>query len=1041
MTEALISAVVDVTLTKAISILEEQINLHWDFKYDLNKLRDSFTMTHAFLRDAETRQVDDEAVKLWLQLLRRVASKADDVLDELAYEHLRRKVENDQLRKKVSNFFSPSKNPMAFPLKMAKKVKSINTSLKKINHRARDFGLQQRVPTMSSLSRGSQATHSVGDSSQVVGREADVSKIIDLLIGSSTRQTFSIVSIVGMGGLGKTTLAKSVCNHKQTQNYFNTTIWVCVSENFDVQRILQEMLESLTRKPCEMKNKDALVKEVEKELEGKTFLLVLDDVWDEGTRNWEDLRGSLMGINENKRSRSSILVTTRIEKVAVLRETPSENRYHLKSLIDDECWGIIKNRAFQSSSISPELEDIGRAIAHKCRGVPLVAIVIGGTMCNKLDKDEWVSLRDSFLWDSLENSEGIVGVLRLSFDRLSSPALKQCFVYCSIFPKDFTIQKEQLIQLWMAEGFLQQFKRSSLTFEDIGNEYFNDLLSNSLLQDVEKDLYGCITSCKMHDLVHDLTLSIRNSETSNASHIQQQNVFDGIKLWHSLFFKSGSFHLVRDFKGLRVLNFCDADIGSLPVSIGSLKHLRYFDISRTRIHRLPESITQLYHLQTLRLLYCWSLILPKKGMENLVSLRHLCFNDNLVLKGIGALTNLQTLPRFNVSTERSCGIGELAYLSELGGELTLVNLQKVRNKEEAREAKLMEKKKLDKLKYEWKYGGIEDCCNDEEVLEGLEPHSNLKCLTIESYRGRHLPSWLARKTGVSGPSACFQPINLVVLKLSECENLEEWLIQVEPTIPVFPSLKELKIESCGKLSRVPAMSRFSSLEILFIGWCKELSWIGEGEGDGLFPSTLKRLTLRSCRNLRSIPSVEGGISFLQELNVESCENLCKIEERLLASTCLESARIIECPNLICIPLNGGSYQSLMNLLIIRCDRLREIDGGQTMSTILKIIRIIDCPNLTFIPSIDGCSSLLELYLNGLKRLTSLPSGLSTCTSLEYLYIEDCSNLNVESIPGESIDCLTRLKFLSLAAFYQRLSTIKGKPRRAVQGLPHSKNQH
>ncbi|XVF29610.1 hypothetical protein REPUB_Repub15cG0136800 [Reevesia pubescens] len=870
MAEALTCAAVDVTLTKTISILEQQINLHWEFKDDLNKLRDSITMTHAFLRDAETRQVDDEAVKLWLQLLRKVASEADDVLDELAYEHLRRKVENDQLRKKVSNFFSPSKNPMSFPLKMAKKVKRINTSLKEINHRARDFGLQQRVPTMSPLSRGSQGTHSVGDSSQVVGREADVSKIIDLLIGSSTRQTFSIVSIVGMGGLGKTTLAKSVCNHKQTQNYFNTTIWVCVSENFDVQRILQEMLESLTRKPCEMKNKDALVKEVEKELEGKTYLLVLDDVWDEGTKNWEDLRGCLLGINENKRSRSSILVTTRIEKLAVVRETPSENRYHLKSLIDDECWGIIKNRAFQSSSISPELEDIGRAIAHKCRGVPLVAIVIGGTMCNKLDKDEWVSLRDSFLWDSLEMSERIVGVLRLSFNRLSSPALKQCFVYCSIFPKDFRIQKEELIQLWMAEGFLQQSNGSSLTFEDIGNEYFNDLLSNSLLQDVEKDLYGCITGCKMHDLVHDLAQSIRDSETGKTSNIQQQNVFVGMKLWHSLFFKSSFFHLERDFKGLRVLNFCDADIGSLPDSIGSLKHLRYFDISGTYISRLPESITQLYHLQTLKLLRCDLKKLPK-GMKNLVCLRHFCFDDKwLVLNGIGVLTNLQTLPIFNVSTERSCGIGELGYLSELGGKLALFNLQHLRNKEEAREAKLLDKKKLHKLKYEWYYGRNEDCSNDEEVLEGLEPHSNLKSLTIKNYRGRHFPSWLAKKTGVSDPSACFQPINLVVLKLSECENLEEWLIQVEPTIPVFPSLKKLIIESCGKLRRVPAMNRFSSLEILFIGWCKELSWIGEGEGDGdgLFSSTLKKLTIEDCRNLKSIPSVEGGISFLQELDVD-----------------------------------------------------------------------------------------------------------------------------------------------------------------------------
>ncbi|XP_022722112.1 putative disease resistance protein RGA1 [Durio zibethinus] len=511
------------------------------FKDELNKLRGSLTMAHAFLHDVETRQLD-EPIQVWLKQLRKIAREADDVLDELAYEDLRRKVET-QMRKKI-------------------------------NDRALKFGLQQRVPTLPPLSRGSQATHSFVDSSQVVVREADVSKIIDLLIGSSTRQTFSIISIVGMGCLGKTTLAKSVCNNERTRNYFNKIMWVCVSENFYVQRILQEMLESLTGQTCDMKNRDAILEKIRNELEGKTYLLALDDVWDEDFRTWEDLRSSLLGINENKRS--SILVTTRNENVAVVRATPHENRYHLMPLIDDECWAIIKNRAFQNSSIPQELEAIGRDIARGCVGVPLVANVIGGTMCNKRDIGEWVSLRDSPIWCSLKKNEGIVRVLKLSFDRLPSSSLKQCLAYCSNFPKDFMIDKEQLIQLWMAEGFLQQPEGNfQLAFEDIGNEYFNGLLSNSLLQDVEKDLLGCITGCKMHDLVHDLAQSIRTSETDNT-------------MWYSLFSNSSFLHNVADFKGLRVLNFCDAYISSLSESIGRLKHLRYFDISNTRIDRLPK---------------------------------------------------------------------------------------------------------------------------------------------------------------------------------------------------------------------------------------------------------------------------------------------------------------------------------------------------------------------------------------------------------------------------------------------------------------------
>ncbi|XP_039026077.1 disease resistance protein RGA2-like isoform X3 [Hibiscus syriacus] len=726
MADAVISTVVQVALSMAISILEDPINLAWDFKDQLNKLRSSLALTQAFLQDAQKRQLD-EPVKVWLEQLSNIACKANDVLDELAYKHIRMKVETRK-RTKVSNFFSPSKNTLAITLKMAKKVKSINQSIKDVNCWATELGLQQRVQVSVPVSSGVGGTHSLVDSSRVVGRKADIQRVVDLLIGSTAHQSLSIASIIGMAGMGKTTLAKSVCNNDEVQNHFKTIIWVCVAENFDARRILVEMLESLTRKPCEIKNQDVVLREIQKELKEKRFLLVLDDVWDEDIKNWEDLKSSLQGIKESKQS--WILVTSRSENVALVRETTPNHRHHLKEVIDEECWSIIKERAFGNSSLSPELEAIGSDISHRCGGVPLVATVIGGTMCNKWDKDEWLSLRDSSLWGSIEKNEGTVRVLKLSFDRLSSPSLKQCFAYCSIFPKDFRIEREDLIQLWMAEGFLQQPKGSShLAFEDIGNEYFNNLLSNSLLQDVEKDLYGCITSCKMHDLVHDLAQSV--------SHIrQQQNVFDGVELWHSLFLNSGSFiHMVRDFKGLRVLKFGGVDIASVSDSISKLKHLRYFDISKTLIERLPKSITQLYLLETLRLLMCFKLKKLPRGMKILVSLRHLylSFGRHVPVE-IGRLSIIRTLPLFEVCTKRGRQIGELGFLVELGGELVIRGLKNVRDKEEAMGARLWEKKKLQKLIYLWNYGR-EGCSKEEEELEGLEPHSNLKSLQIVLFKG------------------------------------------------------------------------------------------------------------------------------------------------------------------------------------------------------------------------------------------------------------------------------------------------------------------
>ncbi|KAK8989954.1 hypothetical protein V6N11_064366 [Hibiscus sabdariffa] len=1013
MAEAVISAAVEVALSKAISILEDPINLSWDFKDDLNQLRSSLALTRAFLQDAEKRQLD-EPVKVWLEQLSDIASKADDVLDELAYEHLRRKVDTRK-RTQVSNFFSSSKNPFANTLKMAKKVKNIGQSIKYVNCQATELGLQQRVQLSAPGSSGvGVGSHSLVDSSRVVGREADIRRVVDLLIGTTAHQSLSIASIVGMGGMGKTTLAKSVCSNDKVQNHFKTIIWVCVAENFDVRRILVEMLESLTRKPCELKNNDAILREIQ-ELKEKSFLLVLDDVWDEDIKNCEDLKSSLQGINESKQS--WILVTSRSENVALVKETPPDHKHHLKAVIDEDCWSIIKERAMGNSPLSPELEAIGKDIAHRCGGVPLVATVIGATMCNKWDRDDWLSLRDSSLWGSLEKNEGIA-------------------------------------------------------------------------RDVEKDLYGCITSCKMHDLVHDLVQSV--------SHIrQQQNVFDGVRLWHSLFVNS-SFKMVRDFKGLRVLKFGGADIESLPDSIGKLKHLRYFDISGTRIKRLPKSIAQLYLLETLRLLLCFKLGQLPEGMKNLVNLRHLYVSDgHHVPVELGCLTSLQTLSLFDVATERGRGIEELGFLVDLGGKLVISGLENVRDKEEARGARLLEKKKLHKLTYQWNYER-EVYNKYEEVLEGLEPHSNLKSLQIVRFRGEYYPSWLSQKTG-GDPSASFQPMSLVELHLFWCKNVKnlpslgqypnlkfleiqglnsvrcigngfymngcdenkplilfpaleiftlrdmrevkEWL-EVEPSVHAFPSLKVLNIIGCDNLNSVPRMSRFSCLEKLEITRCPQLGWVG----DEPFSFGLKRITIEYCEKLRSIPSLDG-LSSLLELKLKACRGLTSLPPGLSTCTSLRCLLIEDCSNLESIPGDVGQLHSLEKLTIVKCNELGWIGCGLSAGTRLEELEIERCPRLISIPSLDGSSSLLEIKLHGCDRLTSLPSGLSTCTSLRRLSIIGCNFLEsipediwqlnsleelcivccqrLKRLPEKSLGCLTRLKTLRLGPFSEEAEEFPG----------------
>ncbi|XP_022761324.1 putative disease resistance protein RGA3 [Durio zibethinus] len=405
---------------------------------------------------------------------------------------------------------------------------------------------------------------------------------------------------------------------------------------------------------------------------------------------------------------------------------------------------------------------------------------------SKIDMNQgaWLKIQESDLWGSVE------GVLKLSFDHLSSPSLKKCFAYCAMFPEDFCFEKEQLIELWIAEGFIEAPDGSSMTMMEIGNKYFNELFPNSLFLDVEKNTCGNVLTCNMHDMVHDLAVSVSKVETlifkanststtdgiSHTRHLAVSHHGESIprlvkavapKL-HSLFSKIDVFEkMSMTFKSLRVLKFFGAGCTNLklPAAMGELKHLGYLDVSETSIRTLPRSITRLYNLQTLRFIDCWELTLPD-GLRNLISLRHIHF-DLAILQPVDLqhLTSLQTLPMFAVgAVERRHRNDELKCLNQLVGELRICQLEHVKDKDEARGARLCNKPYLGKLIFEWStmrggYGNL------EEVLENLQPHPNLLSLIIRNYAGQKFPSWMLRPD-----NGLFLLDNLMELELIECIN-------------------------------------------------------------------------------------------------------------------------------------------------------------------------------------------------------------------------------------------------------------------------------
>ncbi|KAK4566311.1 hypothetical protein RGQ29_002528 [Quercus rubra] len=944
---------------------------------------------------------------------------------------------------------------------MANKVKTISESLKKINEEANGFGLTRaKIVNANPEIIPNRETDSSVDHSEIVGRGNHVLEIVDLLL-SATNQQLSVIPIVGMAGLGKTTVAKLVYNHELVKRHFDKIMWVCVSDDFNNKRIFREALESLTHHSSALENKNTILECLKKELQGKRYLLILDDVWNEEPMKWNTLWNCLLGINSNVGN--NIILTTRSDNVAKITKTLPQ--HNLKKLSEDECWSIIKKKVSLNVRIllTPDLEAIGRDIAKKCGGVPLAAEVLGGTMSRKKEKSEWLAIQNNEIWNSLNGSNEMLPILKLSFDHLPSPSLKQCFAYCSIFTKDYKIYKEELIQLWMAEGFLQPSLGSCLVMEDIGNMCFDILLGNSLFQDEENDDYDNIIICKMHDLVHDLTLLVSKSKTL----ILNEDLVDGINLVQHLVFQSKGKSIPRipslkdgvwklrtfilgnatlgntifNFECLRVLKLYGGSIKELPSSIGLLIHLRLLSISSTSIEALPKAITKLYNLQTLRINFCDNLKELPKDLKILINLRHIYFDGyrfSQIPKDLGQLTCLQTLQYFVVGQGTGFQIEELGCLNQLKGKLDILRLEHVKDKEASKNTKLVEKAKVYELGFYWSANREGNHNNDEEVLEGLQPHQYLKSLKIVGFGGEKFPSWMLTND------------NLISIKLIGCKKCE-----VLPTLGLLPCLGDLEISDMDNVRSIGTkfygnyndggydkilFPCLKSLQLWLMRNLVEWTDVMEPTTMGMVFPCLKNLTIKYCEQLKSAPchfpslekleiwqtnsttfeKISSKFTTLTSLEIGGISELASLPEQLLKNnSSLMSLKIWRCEDLVSLSPHGdvwGFYTSLRSLEIYHCKKLSCLPDGLHTLRSLEIFVVRNCPNLRSFPSLQSCISLSSLAINGCPNLISTPN-LQDLHSLSSLTIRSCKRLM--GLP-DGLDYLTRLKYLSIGGFCEEL---------------------
>ncbi|CAL5188907.1 unnamed protein product [Lathyrus oleraceus] len=994
-------AVIEVVLNNLSSLIQKELGLFLGFDQDFNSLSSLLTTIKATLEDAEEKQFTDRAIKDWLLKLKDAAHVLDDILDECAtqaleYEGLKERRSN-KVQSSFLSCFHPKHN--VFRYQIAKKMKRIRERLDEIAQERSKFHLTEIVREKRSGVLDWRQTTSIITQPQVYGREQDKDRIIEFLVGdASSFEDLSVYPIVGLGGLGKTTLAQLIFNHDKVVSHFELRIWVCVSEDFSLKRMTRAIIESTSGHACAEMDLDPLQRKLQDLLKGKRYLLVLDDVWDDEQENWLRLKSVLACGGKG----ASILVTTRLLKVVAIMGTIPP--HDLSILSDTDCWELLKQRAFgPNEEEREELVAIGKEIVKKCGGVPLAAMALGSLLRFKRKEIEWLNVKESQLWN-LQGEDHVMSALRLSY--LNLPVkLRPCFALCALFPKDKIIDKKFLIDLWMANGFISS--NGMLEAEDIGNEVWNELYWRSFFQDIEKDDIGEIEQFKMHDLVHDLAQSIAeevsrcNSEPSQSKRILHLSTYGekssmvvsstqlhGIKSLRTFLTRQYNWSPPQVLKcySLRVLDFQRME--ELSSSIFRLKHLRYLNLSRGEFKTLPESLCKLRNLQILKLDCCESLQRLPYGLLQLKSLQHLSLKDCYSLSSlpphIGMLPSLKILTMYVVGKKKGFLLAELGQMN-LKGSLCIKHLERVKSVMSAKEANML-RKQVNNLELEWKINEESQLQeNVEEILEVLEPQTQqLQSLTVKGYTGAYFPQWMSSSS-----------------------------------LTILTHLELVSCESCLHLSH---LGKLPSLKNLTVSNTSHLKYLYEDTCNG---------------------GVAGGFIKLEKLKLKELPNLVRLsrEDRDNMFPCLSEFEITECPILLELPC----LPSLSDLLVRgKCSQhlLISIHKHHT----LEILHFKYHKELTFFPDgmLRDLTSLKNLYIHGLSKLEQLPTDINNTNDIESIYITGCENL--KSLADEVLHGLHSLKTLSimwcqkfnLSQSFQYLTCLENL---TLQGCPEIEGLH
>ncbi|MQM18113.1 hypothetical protein Taro_051100 [Colocasia esculenta] len=826
-----------------------------------------------FLEDADAKRKRDKMVNKWVKDIRDAAYEAEDLVESFAL--------HGHLLRGRGSFMDAARRFVCLPCALVTRhrfgedFQSLKAKILEIADSRSRYGIQSLRADGGgdNTNRSAYVDETVqqrrrvalhADDSDVVGMEDAKQDILKQLFDDGVKRR-AVVSIVGMGGLGKTTLAKKVYKTFTIQTgRFDCVAWFNISQQYRVMELLQELVKKVARVGAEAAGKmsrEELEEKLYKSLEGRKYLIILDDVWDNNV--WSILNAHLPDIDAANGSR--VLITTRSIDVAKAAD-PGTEPYELRFLNEEESWELFSRKVFSQqdfrTACPAELQELGKQISKRCGGLPLALVVLGGMLSRKPKSAMvWGKLADTIGWQNSEEGQLCLEILALSYRDLP-PHLKWCFLYLGSFPEDYEINVEKLTRLWIAEGFV--VRREGETPEESADGYLEELIQRCLVQVVERSSFGGVDKCRIHDLLHDLSIAEakevdffechRNAElATRSSSVRRLSLHKGMEAYLSeghpstpnlrtllgFNFSNPSMDLpVRGLKLLRVVDLEEAPLMILSDEIGDALHLRYLGLRKTRIKFLPASIGKLCHLQTLDVASTGITKVPN-SLWRIKSLRHIFLPSRVQpLIAHGNLRDLHTLDRPNAGRWIDDGLASLTNLQTL----SITNISESHN--EGLSSSLEMLLRLRSLE-------LEGTLIPPKVL-ALSTHQQLYILRLFGQLGKPSQPY----------TSSLLPSNLTQLTINRTK-LDQDPLQLLEGLPELRVLILLKESYVGK-EMVCSPGGFLRLEVLRMEYLEELEQWGVGDGAMV---CLKSLSIRGCSKLEVLPQELQNMHALQELTI------------------------------------------------------------------------------------------------------------------------------------------------------------------------------